>query len=164
MLCLCGCGQETPIAKINRKERGWIKGEPRKFVNKSHYRWPGSLYKISKKTGCWEWQRYLMPNGYGTLTRNSKVQLAHRYYYEQEFGKIPTGKELDHLCRNRKCVNPNHLEPVTRTENAHRGAKTKLSEDDRNMIQSLKGVLSQRELSKIFKVGRTLIYSIFEKV
>jgi len=73
---------------------------------------------------CIEWQGYILANGYGQIHlrkgKGGKVQ-AHRYVYEKAIGAIPEGLELDHLCRNRKCVNPNHLEPVTRRENLLRG-------------------------------------------
>jgi hypothetical protein len=74
-------------------------------------------FAVSLKTGCWEWCGELSSNGYGRVWRNNKRIAAHRAYYEQEVGPIPDGLQLDHLCRNRRCVNPDHLEPVTRTEN-----------------------------------------------
>jgi hypothetical protein len=71
---------------------------------------------------CWVW--HLRPNrdGYGTIavTRYSK-KLAHRAMYEIEVGPIPDGMELDHLCRNRLCVNFAHLEAVTHRVNTRRG-------------------------------------------
>lgn len=71
---------------------------------------------------CWGWLAHRNPKGYGrfSVTRTHHVQ-AHRFAYEQEVGPIPTGLTLDHLCRNRGCVNPAHLEPVTNRENVLRG-------------------------------------------
>jgi len=77
--------------------------------------------KIIKTGNCWEWTGYIKSNGYGQLTQNGKTVLSHRVIYELYKGEIPHGLDLDHLCRNRKCVNPNHLEPVTRKENLMRG-------------------------------------------
>ena len=67
--------------------------------------------------GCWIWRGRIAPNGYGRL--GSKY--AHRVMYELHVGPIPTGLDVDHLCRVRHCVNPRHLEPVTRSENLRRG-------------------------------------------
>lgn len=79
------------------------------------------LSKIEKKeSGCWEWQGFLNSNGYG-MTNEKPVQLAHRMGYLLLRGEIPDNKPLDHLCRNPKCVNPEHLEPVTHRENILRG-------------------------------------------
>jgi hypothetical protein len=67
-------------------------------------------------------------NGYGILnTGPGKRARAHRFYYEKKCGPIPDGLTLDHLCRIRACVNPDHLEPVTNTENCRRGLGTKLT-------------------------------------
>ena len=70
---------------------------------------------------CWEWQGHVLPTGYGSLVLAGKNNRAHRLAYEFVKGEIPAGLDLDHLCRNRTCVNPDHLEPVTRRENFLRG-------------------------------------------
>jgi HNH endonuclease len=73
--------------------------------------------------GCWVWQGLIAPNGYAKYYAGrdlGKVN-AHRYAYEMLVGEIPDGLELDHLCRNRACVNPYHLDPVTHRVNVLRG-------------------------------------------
>ena len=73
-------------------------------------------------SGCWLWQGNLHPTtGYGQLTSGGKHFLAHRWAYEHYVGPIPEGLQLDHKCRLRCCVNPDHLEPVTCKENNNRG-------------------------------------------
>ncbi len=59
--------------------------------------------------------------GYGIVWVRGKLQLSHRVAYEETIGPIPTGLDIDHLCRNHSCYNPEHLEPVTRKENVRRG-------------------------------------------
>lgn len=70
--------------------------------------------------GCWLWQGPLMPNGYGQINRTGKLWLIHRLAYTLMVGEIPAGLQIDHLCRVRNCINPDHLEPVTQAENLRR--------------------------------------------
>lgn len=72
-------------------------------------------------SGCWLWDASTTPDGYGKFVVNGNLQPAHRFSYELNVGKIPEGLHLDHLCRVPQCVNPDHLEPVTRSENVRRG-------------------------------------------
>ena len=73
-------------------------------------------------TDCWEWQAKVNKRtGYGQLGVNYKTLLAHRVSYEIHKGKIPGGLTIDHLCKNRICINPFHLEAVTLRENILRG-------------------------------------------
>lgn len=69
---------------------------------------------------CWLWAGEIGRSGYGYFYEIKK-HVAHRWYYEQTVGPVPDGLELDHLCRVRHCVNPDHLEPVTHAENVRRG-------------------------------------------
>lgn len=69
--------------------------------------------------GCWVWP-YTKPSGYGYITANGKGRLVHRVVYTELVGPIPEGKEIDHLCRNRACCNPDHLEAVSRQTNMQR--------------------------------------------
>jgi hypothetical protein len=71
--------------------------------------------------GCWEWIAGLDSNGYGQFWVKGHNSRAHRTVWEEVVGVIPDGLHLDHLCRNIKCVNPDHLEPVTCRENLLRG-------------------------------------------
>ena len=70
---------------------------------------------------CWQWTAALDREGYGRFHWLGQNGLAHRIAYEMLIGPMPAGLEPDHLCRNRACVNPLHIEPVTHRENTLRG-------------------------------------------
>lgn len=80
--------------------------------------------KVEKTKTCWNWIGYKNIKGYGRFWINKTTLMAHRLSYELSKGEIPTGLEIDHLCRNRSCVNPAHLEVVTYKENQLRGINT----------------------------------------
>lgn len=70
--------------------------------------------------GCWNWMGHRDPDGYGRISIKRQARLVHRVSYEFYVGPIPAGLQLDHLCRNRACFNPEHLEPVTSLVNSRR--------------------------------------------
>lgn len=78
--------------------------------------WP----KVDKSGECWNWTGVLGGGGYGYISvggRTGRDLRAHRVSYEWAHGPIPDGLEIDHLCQNKRCVNPDHLEAVTKSEN-----------------------------------------------
>ena len=117
--------------------------------------------KVLIGDGCWEWMGYRTPKGYGGVAIKNKTHRAHRVVYELLVGPIPVGLDLDHICRNRGCVRPDHLEPVTCKENLMRGlthaalnaAKTHCPHghlyDEKNTILKKSGTRLCRECNKI---------------
>jgi hypothetical protein len=84
--------------------------------------------------GCWEWTGPKV-NGYGVIgagMRGGKTLRVHRVTYTYFVDEVPAGLDLDHLCRNRSCCNPWHLEPVTRSVNLLRGVRKTRQETCRN--------------------------------
>ena len=130
-LCECGCGEATTIAQRTDHKRGWVKGKPIRF-HKGHNHRKGFKWAACSTgygTPCWIWQHAKNHAGYGVTTVSGTSTLAHRASYQMYVGSIPLGLQLDHLCRVRACVNPDHLEPVTGTVNVRRSAVAKLTPD-----------------------------------
>lgn len=89
-------------------------------------------YRIVCGPGCWDWIARLDRDGYGARVKvgsrtdgTRREVRPHRWFYEHVVGPIPAGLVPDHLCRNRKCVNPGHMEPVTPLVNHARGLRAK---------------------------------------
>src|SRR6266568_5486930 len=77
--------------------------------------------KVDRSGACWLWTAHVGEDGYGTFSLDGHHQRAHRIAWVLLRGPIPEGLQIDHLCRVRACVNPDHLEPVTQRENILRG-------------------------------------------
>lgn len=103
--------------------------------------------------GCWLWKGYIESNGYGS-------RLAHKRVYQALREKVPKGMQLDHLCRNLKCVNPDHLEIVTPAENTRRSNVAKLNMGKVEEIRELAKTMKQVEIARMFGVYPSTISRI----
>jgi hypothetical protein len=110
-------------------------------------------------SGCWEMDTFHDRNGYAQFHRSKNLYKAHRISYEWHKGKILAGLTVDHLCENKGCVNPEHLEAVTREENGRRhnakGYKkwwVTLSDEDRaTFVENVSKKASQVAAAKKLK-------------
>lgn len=104
---------------------------------------------------CHVWRLSLSGGGYGHVRVGGTLRPAHVVAWEEVNGPVPEGLELDHLCRTRACVRPDHLEPVTRRENARRGAKAKLDHDTVKMIRESRE--SARSIARRLGINHTTV-------
>lgn len=96
------------------------KAIPQALIERVRADLPERIHKDAA-TGCWVWQGSVDSHGYGRVKYSGKTWYAHRVCYALARGSISSDLQIDHLCRNTLCVNPEHLEPVTLRENWRRG-------------------------------------------
>jgi hypothetical protein len=165
-LCMCGCGEPAPIATLTNRKKRQIAGQPMRFIPHHQNRKSLIEYVIDEATGCWVWQQGKSSAGYGMkwieVDGAAKRVYAHRLFYERDRGPIPKGMELDHLCRNRGCCNPAHLEVVTKVENIRRGIRIKLSSAIVAEIRALWPGVSTLELADRFEVHADTIRCVLK--
>ena len=131
-LCECGCGQPTKLAPQGNTRRGWVSGQPMRFLTghtsrRSHTLEERFWNKIDKNgpihpvlgTRCWLWTGAHQTFGHGVirLKDTKKNKLVHRLSYEIHYGSIPEGLNILHRCDNPPCCNPEHLFAGTQKDN-----------------------------------------------
>lgn len=129
--CECGCGGDPGVYAKDIPNLGYVAGAARRFV-RGHNGKKAAVDYLEEDRGfdtpCWIWQRARggRDSEYGRTTgRKGKLMNAHRKYYEDRFGPVPSDLMVDHLCRVTLCVNPGHMEVVTNGENVRRGVASR---------------------------------------
>ena len=160
-LCKCGCGERTNIVKMTNSEV--VAGEPYDYILGHHLRKP-KKYKVDPKTGCWIWQLYTNEDGYGVMwyAEADCAEKSHIVYYERAKGPVPEGKELHHTCENRLCVNPEHLEPLTKPEHIRIHSAVLDISQVRDIRKLNSKGMSSRKLSTLFEISRGAIQGILK--
>jgi hypothetical protein len=160
-ICMCGCGELAPIATQNCRARSILKGDAARYISGHHGRKssaPLCGYIVDESSGCWNWALHLTKDGYGRTRVNSKNKLAHVREWELKNGAVPDGFQIDHLCKNKACVNPDHLEVVTSAVNCQRRPKTKASAE---IVLAIKASTeSGAALGRKYNISRSQINKI----
>lgn len=170
--CFCKCGEKTRVVIENDASVGLVKGMPRRFLQHHQRRSSPVEYIVEQRehaTPCWIWQRFcgkgLRGGHYGHANRpnrGGKVK-AHNLIWERHRGPVPDGMELDHLCESTRCVNPDHLEPVTHEENMRRAKSTRLCPADViQMVELRKEGLTYQAIADKFGVCQTHAFKILK--
>ena len=126
---------------------------------------PDSPEYVQDANGCWLWQRAINNTGYGAVSRNGKKgQPAHRVYYEAHRGPIPAGMVIDHQCKVRHCVNPDHLEATTQARNVRRSRSAKLNDGDvRRIRERCAQGETQASLARAYGVHQSHVSNIINE-
>lgn len=143
--CACGCGA--------------LLKNPSRFMRGHSLRCKKPRYRIDGETGCWNWSGHIRHDGYPGFIRWKGIQkMAHVIFYIRYKGPIPDGLEIDHLCNNVRCVNPEHLEAKTHRANSRRGRNLKLSVAKAEIIRKLSADgMTKTEIAKQFGVCRSAV-------
>ncbi len=158
--CQCGCGELAPLATQTRPERGQVRGQPISYIrghnNRGRSPFDFDAYDVvdlGYASPCWIFRRAATDFGYIQMRMpDGRLKQAHCAFYEHHVGLVPRGMTLDHLCHthtpscpggtdcpHRRCCNPEHMEPVSRGDNARRGRSVKLTPESAADIKYLIG-------------------------
>lgn len=119
--CACGCKAWRTRKDKNGRMRTFLKGHQMRARMNDESKFWARVEKGSRPEDCWVWLGRNRSKGYGVVRWRGHHALPHRVAWELARGSIPVGLTIDHLCRNRRCVNPSHLEPVPNRTNILRG-------------------------------------------
>ncbi len=163
--CWCGCGEKTNLARKTVPESGWVWGQPKRFIAQHQSRHFSREYEVEDRgyeTPCWISNRIKNRHGYAWMRNGGHMTVVHRVFYEREHGPIPPGLEVDHLCSQRACCRPSHLEAVVRTENIRRSNRTKLTRTQAEEIRQLyaTGQYSQSQLARKYGIVQSTANAI----
>lgn len=165
--CACGCGEAPPLATRTRPHLGTVAGEPVRFVHGHQTRLPRRKgvdhveQECGYSTPCWVWQHGKTGDGYAHCSSaDHPSRYAHRWYYERHVEPIPEGMTIDHLCRNRACVNPDHLEVVTVAENSRRATNLTPDHVIARVVDALRAGWSRREIGAAFGLSYPTITAV----
>lgn len=185
--CQCGCGQDAPIAKSVRKDKGIRQGQPVRFIHahggrvQEHPSRPieerfWELVDKGDGTGCWDWKGSFGEGGYALLATRKFGNRAARISYILHYGSIPRGLYVCHHCDNPRCVRPEHLflgtphdnvaDMIEKGRHAHgeRHWKSKLTESDIPAIRALRAAgLSQQKIADRYGVSQETIGRIIRR-
>ena len=161
--CRCGCGQKTSVAECNNAGRGWVRGVPKVYLNGHSRRILTSVY-VDPTLRCWIWIKGTYPNGYGQACTDDgkcRPRQAHVMVWEWLYGDVPKGLELDHICHNHPCVNPDHLRAITHTENVQCGAHAVLNPEKVREIRRLsRNGVSRRKIAEHLGLRRNTVMHV----
>lgn len=133
----------------------------------AHHYYKAERYRVEDRgfeTPCHIWLLSLNKDGYGQEWAGGRSLKAHRAAYERSVGKIPAGMVLDHLCKTRSCVNPDHLQPVTPFENARRRPThlTKIGLDGfADLCERVDSGESQSDIARELGIPKTTISAAY---
>lgn len=160
---MCGCGGKAPIAPMNDKRYGIVKGKPQRYI-KGHQHFKSGVEYIVDESGCWVSQRSVNTAGYCHGYIDGVHKYAHVHAYEKAHGPVPDGMFVHHTCHNKRCVNPAHLECYDREEHHRKHGICKLTQDDVRQIRKLHSEgTSQGDIRGLFHISQSHCSAIINR-
>lgn len=156
-ICACGCGGKTKVSEYSDATKGWVKGQPRRFVRGHNRRRESTL--TNAPGGCLITDRSSSGSPYGQRLQERRTISEHREAYERAHGAIPAGHHVHHTCETPGCVNPAHLEALTPREHRRRHAKV-TTEQVREIKTLLGGGWNARDIAAAFGLNRQNVHHI----